>query len=132
MPTFKGYLAYLATPFTLYEAGLEQAATDAAELAGHLFRAGIAVYAPIAYTWRIAETAGLDHLDLSIWLPLEERMCAACDVLIVAKLPGWFESAGIRREVARFEQARKPIWEIDPVTLGMVQRRYATAAGAAT
>ena len=127
MPKFKGYLAYLATPFTLYEPGLEQAAHEATTLAGKLLRAGLVVYSPIAYTWHIAETSGLDHLDLSIWMPLEERMCAACDVLIVGKLSGWIRSQGIRREVIRFEQARKPIWEVDPISLAMVRRRYAVA-----
>ena len=120
-------LAYLATPFMLYRRGLEQAAADATAIAWKLIRSGLLVYSPIAYTFHIAKSTGLNHLDMTIWMPLEERMCAACDVLIVAKLEGWFESLGIRREVIRFEQARKPIYEYDPVTQSMLRRRYAVA-----
>lgn len=116
-------LAYLATPFTFYRHGLEAAAYEAKRIAAHLLRSGILVYSPIAYTYDIAEVGGLDHLDLSIWVPLEERMCAACDVLIVARLEGWAESAGVNRESERFERAGKHIFDLNPRTFLMISRR---------
>jgi len=116
-------LAYLATPFTLYKPGLERAAYEAKRIAAALLKSGVIVYSPIAYTFDLAETGGLDHLDLTIWLPLEERMCAACDVLIVGRMDGWAQSAGVNRESERFEIAGKPIYDLNPDTLVMISRR---------
>lgn len=129
MSDFPGHtLAYLATPFTLYRHGHERAARDAAILAARLLSAGLLVYSPIAYCFSLARAYKLNPLDLNLWLPIEERMCAACDVLIVAHLNGWDESAGIAREVGRFERARKPIYDLAPDTLAMTRRLMAEAA----
>lgn len=116
-------LAYLATPFTLYKPGLDRAAYEAKRIAASLLRSGVIVYSPIAYTFDLAEVGRLDPLDMTIWLPLEERMCAACDVLIVAQLAGWGESAGVNRECERFERWGRPIYDLNPDTLAMISRR---------
>jgi hypothetical protein len=68
-------------------------------------------------------------LDLSLWLPIEERMCAACDVLIVAHLDGWAESDGVDREVSRFVAALKPIYDLDPPSMTMARRPDAMRTG---
>src|SRR5262245_36645977 len=116
-------LAYLATPYTKYALGLDAAHAAAERLAALLLRTSIVVYSPITYTHPIARARRLDPLDLALWLPLEERMCAACDVLLVAHLAGWRESDGIAREVERFADAGKPIYDLDPATLRMTRRR---------
>ena len=48
--SINGALAYLATPYSKYPAGLQQAFVDAAKLAALLLRSGMNVYSPIAHT----------------------------------------------------------------------------------
>lgn len=49
------------------------------------------------------------------WQALEERLAAACDELVVLRLPGWDISRGVRREIAFFEDLGKPISFTDRV-----------------
>ncbi len=115
-------LCYLATPYTRYAGGLDQAFKDAAKIAAHLLMAGVKVYSPICHTHPIAVFGQLDPLDHSIWLPFDEAMMAAASTLIVAHLDGWHESYGIAHEVKFFQAAGKPIFDLDPRSLNMVRR----------
>lgn len=115
-------LAYLATPYTRYPAGIERAFTDAAKLAARLLHAGVKVYSPIAHTHPLAVYGDLDPLDHSIWLPFDEAMMAKADVLIVARMEGWAASKGIAHEIQYFADRHKPIFDLDPVTLTMTRR----------
>lgn len=117
-----GTLAYLSTPYTFYRDGHECAAAEATRLASHLIAAGVCVYSPIAYAHNLAITGRLDPRDMAIWMPLEEVMCDVSRVLIVGRLDGWDRSEGIGRELARFERAKKPIYDLDPMTLRMTRR----------
>jgi len=117
-------LAYLATPYSRYSGGnLDKAFKDAARLAAQLLIAGLKVYSPICHTHPIAIYGALDALDHSIWIPFDEAMMAAADVLIVAHMDGWDESRGIEHEIKFFEDAGKPIFDLDPQTLIMTRRR---------
>jgi hypothetical protein len=115
-------LAYLATVYSKHKLGLEAAFIEASKLAARLLVSGIKVYSPIAHTHPLAYYGGLDLLDLSIWLPFDEAMMERADVLIVAHMEGWRESKGITHEIAFFERAEKPIFDLDPETLSMVKR----------
>lgn len=110
-------LCYLATPYTKYPAGIEQAFVDASACAARLLKAGVKVYSPIAHTHPLAIHGGLDPLDHAIWLPFDQAMMEAADALIVAHMDGWHESYGVRHEMEFFAKAGKPIIHIDPVTL---------------
>jgi hypothetical protein len=116
-------LAYLATPYSHYPAGIERAWIDACELAARLLTAGLKLYSPIAHTHPLAIHGGLDPLDLEIWLPFDEAMMAKADVLIVAHMDGWQQSRGIQHEISVFRAAGKPIWDLDPESLSMARRR---------
>lgn len=115
-------LAYLATPYSLYQGGLERAWVDACKFTAGLIAAGIRVYSPIAFTHGVAIHGGLDPLDLDLWLPFDETMMAKADSLIVARMQGWDTSKGIAHEIQVFADARKPIFDLDPETLKMVRR----------
>ncbi len=112
-----GALAYLATPYSKYKPGIEQAFIDAAKLAALLMRAGVNVYSPITHTHPI------DPFDHAIWMPFDEAMMTAADVLLVAHMQGWQESFGIAHEIKFFEDAGKPIFDLDPQTLVMTKRK---------
>lgn len=120
-------LNYLATPYSAFAKGPFAAFQQACEIAGHLLRAGINCYSPIAHTHSVATFGDIDPLDHSIWLPFDEYMMAKCDGLIVAEMEGWRESKGIAHEIRFFERAAKPIWHLIPRTLTFVRRRYESA-----
>lgn len=115
-------LCYLATPYTKYPAGIEQAFVDASACAARLLKAGVKVYSPIAHTHPLAIHGGLDPLDHAIWLPFDQAMMEAADALIVAHMDGWHDSYGVNHEIDFFAKAGKPIVHIDPVTLARVYR----------
>jgi nucleoside 2-deoxyribosyltransferase len=121
-----GALCYLATPYSKYAGGLDAAFRDAAKLAALLLRAGVKCYSPIAHTHPIAVHGKVDPLDHSIWLPFDEAMMRAADVLLVAEMDGWKESKGVLHEINFFATAGKPVFYLDPATLTM--RKQARAA----
>lgn len=110
-------LAYLATPYSKYPAGLEKAFKDAAALTGKLLIEGVHAYSPIAHTHPVAIYGELNPLDHNIWLPFDEAMMSVADGIIIAQLPGWEHSFGINYEVDFFERAGKPVRYLDPVTM---------------
>lgn len=115
-------LRYLASPYTHYPAGMEQAFIDVAILAGRLFAIGIPTFSPIAHAYPYVKYGNLDPLDYPAWKPVQERLMDACDSLIVAHMDGWEKSVGIAHEVAYFERTEKPIFDLDPVTLVLTRR----------
>jgi hypothetical protein len=115
-------LAYLATPYSAYKHGPVAAWQAACRLAGRLIKAGTNVYSPIAHSHCIARYGGLDPLDHDLWMPLDKSMMDRCEVLLVAHMEGWEISKGIAIEVAAFEKAGKPIFDLDPQTLTMTKR----------
>ena len=122
--TARNSLAYLATPYTKFPGGIVAAFEAAAELAARLMIAGLKVYSPIAHSHPLAIHGNLDPLDHSIWLPFDESMMAVCGTLIVAHLPTWETSKGIAHEIACFEKAYKPIFDLKPDTLTMSRRLH--------
>src|SRR5262245_27488339 len=107
-------LIYLATPYSKYPAGIEQAFVDAAALTGRLLVEGLRVYSPIAHTHPIAVWGQLDPYDHSIWLPFDEAIMTAASALLVAEMDGWRESKGIAHEIDFFERRKKPIFYLNP------------------
>lgn len=115
----KSALYYLATPYTKYPRGMHAAFEDASALAARMLVAGYRVYSPIAHTHPLAVHGGLNPADHSIWLPFDEAMMKAADALIVAEMPGWRDSFGIKHEIAFFNAARKPVFYLAPQSLAI-------------
>jgi len=104
---------YIATPYSKYPYGLEQAWREACRIAAHLMTRGIPVYCPVAESHPVAIYGNLDPVDHELWMYADRpKMDAACG-LIVAKLLGWNESKGIAEEIRVFEEAGKPIQYLD-------------------
>jgi hypothetical protein len=116
-------LAYLATPYSKFPHGIVVAWQAACRLAGRLIKAGTNCYSPIAHAHCVACYGGLDPLDHDLWMSLDQTMMDRCDVLLVAHLESWEVSRGIAIEVAAFEAAGKPIFDLDPVSLTMTRRK---------
>lgn len=103
---------YLATPYSKYPQGIEAAFQCACSAAARLIERGVNVYSPIAHTHPIAMNGGLDPLDHTIWMPLDEPMMRAAHGLFVLEMPGWDTSKGVAEEIAHFKAAGKPIRQI--------------------
>ena len=116
-------MSYLATPYSKYFGGIEQAFIDVAKIAARLIAAGINIYSPIIHNHPITVYGGINPLDHTIWLPFDDVMMKLSSNLIVAHLPGWYESKGIAHEIAFFEATKKPIFDLDVKTLNMVKRK---------
>lgn len=114
-------LIYLASPYSKYPSGIQQAFQDVSVLAGKLIQKGYKVYSPIAHTHPIAIYGNLDALDHSIWLPFDQAIMRACDAMIVAKMETWDQSYGIGEEIKFFNAAGKPVYYLDPETMEIAQ-----------
>lgn len=115
---------YVATPYSKYPAGLEQAFIDASTVTARLVEAGVPAYSPIAHTHPIAVHGKMDKLDHSIWLPLDEHMMKAARGIIVAKMAGWGESYGVGVEIEYFEKVGKPVLYLDTPPDSAVATKY--------
>lgn len=105
-------LCYLATPYSKFPGGITAAFEAACAIAGELLKQGVKVYSPIAHTHPIATYAEIDPLDHNIWLPFDEAMMVAADVIVVARLPGWEESRGVAHEIEFFYLAGKQRFDL--------------------
>ena len=112
-------LVYLATPYTLYHAGIDVAYEDACRLSARLLLDGVKIFSPIVHSHAIAEHGNLDPLDHSFWLPINESTMQASDALLVAKMVGWENSFGVSHEIEWFTERGKPVHYLDPVTLAV-------------
>ena len=108
-----GFL-YLATPYSKWPAGIEDAYRMACREAARLMRAGVPVFCPIAHTHGVAIHGGIDPLSHEIWLAADRPLMDAACGLIVVRAQGWEESYGIAEEIKVFKAAGKPILYIDP------------------
>lgn len=110
-------LYYLATPYSKFEGGHHRAFVAAVKLCARLAEAGHKVYSPIAHCHPLTEHGGIDPLDHSFWLPFQEPMMRACDVLLVATFDGYQQSKGVQHEIQFFTRANKQLLQVDPDTL---------------
>ena len=116
---------YLATPYSKWAGGIDDAAHRAALIATTLHHQGLVVFSPIVHSHALCvadREAGLHRLDAlshDYWLKLDKAHAAASCGLIVAMMEGWRESAGIRREIAWYKQEfkTKPRFQLDPEDL---------------
>lgn len=112
-------LLYVGTPYSKYPTGIYQAFEDAARLTARLMQAGLKVYSPIAHTHPLAIHGNIDPLDHNIWLPFDGAMMAKSDAIIVAMMPSWESSFGIRHEIHEFIEAGKPVYFLEPSDMSL-------------
>ena len=108
---------YLASPYSKYSSGNEEAFQEVALQTGLLVQAGVPVFSPIAHTHPIALYAGMDPLDHTIWLPCDRPMMDAAGGIIVCMMDGWRESYGVAHEIEVFRAAGKPVVFMQPGTI---------------
>lgn len=92
-------LIYLATPYSKYPGGREQAYKEACKKAAELM-SHVAVFCPIAHSHSI-ELEGMngDIKNGDWWLKQDFEVLKRCDELWVYQMPGWEDSYGVTREI---------------------------------
>lgn len=101
---------YVATPYTKYPGGTEEAFHEAARQTGRLLKAGVMAFSPIVATHAVAQYGGIPHeIDNPMWLRLDEALMRAAAGLIVVMMNGWEQSVGVAHEIDFFERVGKPI-----------------------
>ena len=107
-------LWYLATPYAKYPMGKDTAAKHAATLAAELIKNEVAVFCPIAHGHLINLNGGpADRHD--VWLPLDEMFMQFCVGCIVARMPGYHYSTGVKYEIDWFTKMGRRIIYMDVI-----------------
>lgn len=112
----KGFY-YLATPYSKWSHGIDDANHVAQLLTGKLIFQGVGVYSPIAHTHGIAIASQLDPYDHSLWMPADKFIADAAKGLLVADLSGWKESKGVAIEIEWFKKTTRPCHLLNVVDL---------------
>ena len=99
---------YLATPYTKYPGGQDEAFKLSARAAAIFVRHRVPIFAPIAHTHPIAEYGGLALADYTIWLPADEPFIRLASGIVVVMAEGWETSYGVNHEREAFAKAGKP------------------------
>lgn len=105
-----GGFFYLASPYSLYYSGLDAAFCEACQIAAWFMQQGVVVFTPIVHSHSIAMYGSLNPRDHDIWNRANLPLMSASKGCIVAMMPGWRESVGIRWEVDEFESQDKPVF----------------------
>lgn len=107
-------LVYLASPYSHPSLEVEEARFQAAcQAAGHLMRAGVHVFSPIAHTHPIKLVASLPG-SWDYWRDYDESMLSACRALVVLQLEGWDLSSGVAGEIEIAERIEIPVYYVTP------------------
>lgn len=100
---------YLATPYSKYPQGHEAAFREASRIAAWFLKNHVPVFCPIAHSHPLTEHGDLPGTDHEFWMWADSPLMASACGLIVCKMDGWDESAGIAEEIRRFTAGGKPI-----------------------
>jgi hypothetical protein len=103
---------YLATPYTKYPDGIDAAYEMACRAAAECFREGLLVFSPMVHCHPIAKLSGMSG-GYEFWKRYNEAMMAAAVGLMVVKMNGWEESAGIAAEIEWFMSHYRPVFYCD-------------------
>lgn len=110
-------ITYLACPYTDPDPEVRRQRYQCANsVAAKLIKQGIVLYSPITMTHPIDELLAGEGATLGTeyWLEFDQAFMEACSTLVVLRLPGWEESAGVQREIAHFEGKGASIKYVDP------------------
>lgn len=103
-------LAYLASPYySLHPYVCEQRFRDVASIGAQLMQCDIHVLCPITMCHPMAESVWKLPGHFDFWKELDENLISRCDYMLIAAIPGWTESAGIKREIYFASQLNKRI-----------------------
>lgn len=109
-------LVYLATPYTLYEEGLDEAFREACRIANILIVRGVRCFSPIAHGHSLSVETGLSPGAISLWYWYNNGFMNKSDCMVIGAMTGWNASRGVAHEIDRFKAMVKPIYLLNPHT----------------
>lgn len=115
LPSF----TYLATPYSKYPGGINEAAKLAGKAAAVFMNGGHRIFCPIAHSNSIGLAGEIDNRDWVFWKRQDEAFMRTANGLIVLKMEGWEESVGVTDEIGAFEWMGKPIIYVHPAEVGL-------------
>lgn len=108
-------IVYLAAPYSNPDASVRQTRYDAVNRkAAEMIEAGHVVFSPISMTHPIDGLMSGPPGSSDYWIEFDRPFMDACSSLVVLTLDGWMESSGVRREIAAFRAANKPVEFVSP------------------
>jgi hypothetical protein len=98
-------LIYLASPYSKYPYGKDNAFAEVARQAADLMKRGYDVFCPIAHSHPIETVAcaagDWDEVETGkFWLKQDFAVLRHCTELVVYAMPGWDVSEGVAAEIA--------------------------------
>lgn len=106
-------LVYLASPYSKYPGGREEAYAKACDMAGTLMFLGYNVFCPIAHSHAIETNSFTEIKDGDWWLEQDFAILKGCDQLVVYKMPSWEDSYGVQKEIEFAKNNKIPIGYIE-------------------
>jgi hypothetical protein len=101
---------YLASPYSIYPEGREQAFKEALAYTNILLRAGIPVFSPIVHSHPLATLSNApDCNDYDVWLGLDKAILRGANGMLIVPMIGWRLSKGIAMEIEEANRVRIPI-----------------------
>lgn len=117
-------LWYLAGPYSHPDDRVQQARCDALTvIAGRLMAEGRYIFSPITHTRPIAQVAKLPG-GADFWIGFDEAVLAGCSKLLIAGLPGWADSKGVKLEMEIASRRGIPIEFLNPIQHGVSQEWF--------
>jgi hypothetical protein len=106
-------LIYLAVPYSHPDTSIRDQRFEAVnQVAARLMREGHHIFSPISHTHPIAMAGDLPT-GWDFWEKYDTAILQCCQKLIVLRLDGWEQSAGVRGEIAIAIGLEIPIEYID-------------------
>jgi len=92
-------LIYLASPYSKFPGGREEAFNTICKKAAQLMEQGHLIFCPIAHSHPIEDIGMTKIHDGDFWLKQDFAVLAACKELWVYKMPSWEDSYGVAKEI---------------------------------
>jgi hypothetical protein len=109
----KGELIYLASPYSHSDPAVKESRfRDVCKVAARLMAEGYYIFSPIAHTHPIALAGSLPG-DWQYWAGYDREIIKNCKFVLVFRLNGWEESAGVQAEIKLAKELGIPIEYLD-------------------
>jgi hypothetical protein len=110
----KGKKIYLSCPFSHEDKIMQELRFLSVNwMAGQLIKKGYIVFSPISHSHPIAYLFKEGENDYDVWLKQDLEYIKWCDEFFIYMIDGWNKSFGVKWEIQKANELRKPIWGVN-------------------